>query len=242
MVLKIDFQSDGISTAMTDAPFDQALAELQQQNFSIIPLWLNAQLRIKAGYDHLISKNGDYVGNYVREGTLYNSGENIRLLRESLCLKNPQVAIQANRDGREHTDITPEDINEAIKDSLEIRARDLDEKGRNLILSTETLGTDEYGVWLFGGEGTTEQKQANAQSYGDWLRSSPQKIEQIRLCVDPRRYFASVRKAYATQVWFFGFDSATLRCGFDGAGLDYVNGVRGALINSADARKIAPSN
>ncbi len=203
-------------------PFNQGKAELEREGFEIPSTWRNTELRIKEGYKSNISTNG----NWVKEGPLYLKGDNTRLLPIGLPFKNPIGATNAHRNGGEYTSLNAQEVEQARAEGLEVNPKDLNEKG-NIVIPTRRFGSDKYGIWSFGGEGTDEEKSKRAQNYGDWLLNSPFKIESINVYLDNANYTEGVGD-HANQFWLCGVVGVG-RSGLVGGsrGRDYYDRVLG---------------
>lgn len=84
----IDIITEDIESGITYAPFDQALLQLDEANHRIIPLWLDAQLRITEGENTIFGINN---GNYVKEGCVYMRKQRGIIVRHSPFLNNPSL-------------------------------------------------------------------------------------------------------------------------------------------------------
>jgi len=220
--IQVDIKPLGLASAVCPAPFDQALETLVKQGYQIIQLWQNALLREQKGYSHSVSTSG----NWVREGDLYIPGENTRLLRNSLCLNNPKQATQAHRDNQEYTLLTSEEIEKARTQGLEIKAQDLD-KYDDLIIPTKEFGSNNYAIFLFGGQGTDTEKSKRAKTHGQWLLDSPKKLNKITIFLDNKNYVNKKCKPYANQLWLRSLGDNSV-VGYS-RNLSCNSGVRGVL-------------
>lgn len=98
-MVKPDYKNNELETTVVARPFDTALAELTNDNYQLISLAQNAQLRLEAGARHEISQ----YGNYVEQGAVHHEGEKGIVLAKSYLLVDEKLiclAVEANRKGK----------------------------------------------------------------------------------------------------------------------------------------------
>ena len=216
MAIKIDIKPTGIESAIVSAQFNEALNELEDNNYKIISIPQNAQLRIEQGKDAYISRNG----NWVREGILYVPNGKNHFVRNSPILGSAKEATQAHREEKE---LFPTEIQiaEALKDSIEYTQKDI-------TVPTKRLGEDPLSVFVIGGGDS-----AKAQLYGDFLKEAG--IKKLPFwAVTDRDYINKQPETFARQVWFGVLGSRSVVNG-DSGDLGDANGVRGVRSVSGEA-------
>lgn len=187
--------------AKTLAPFNKgkkAVDSAEGGKFKIPRIWLNQQVREERGYEDDVSKNG----NWVLEGILYVKDKRI-INPTGLSYLHPNEAVKSHSQGGEYTleTCTQDEIERAIANGLEIKADDLDSDG-DLVIPCKDFGSNQYSLFLFGGEGKDKEKSKRAENSGEWLIKSPQEINKITLYLDKQKNIKKVGKDYATQMWF----------------------------------------
>ena len=216
MAIQVDIKPTGTESAVVSAPFDQALSELESNSYKVISIPQNAQLRIKQGKDHYVSRNG----NWVREGVIYVPNGKNYFVRNSPILGSAKKATQAHREGKEFF-LTEVQVAEALKDSIEYPQKDI-------TVPTKRLGDEELTVFAIGGGDS-----AKAQAYGDFLKEAG--IKEIPFwAVTDRNYINKQTSPFARQVWFRSLGS---RSDVDGSywDLNRAIGVRGVRSVSGEA-------
>ncbi|MBI2629114.1 hypothetical protein HYW74_03455 [Candidatus Pacearchaeota archaeon] len=203
-----------------EAPFDAGKELIEIEGFYIPSADENARLRIQEGENAFCSNNG----NWVKEGPLYLRRDNTRLLRTGLPYLHPREATEAHKTG-EYTSLEKEDIEKGREEGLKVKNSDLD-KGGLIKMPTDSLGSDKYGLWFFGGEkGTDAEKSKRAQNYGDFLLNSRFEIKDISIKLDKQEYTDKIGD-HASQLWFNRLDN---RSELNGSNwfLHFDSGVRG---------------
>ncbi len=167
--------------------------------FKIPAVWLNQQVRQERGYEDDVSENG----NWVKEGVLYRQKANNVFTRTGLPYLHPEEAVLAHSEGREYTleGCTQDEIDKAVAEGLEIAPEDLDKDG-NVVIPCSELGSNKYGLWLFGGKGTDNERSNRARESGLWLIDSPKKITQLKIYLNNKKYSEDIGRDYANQMWF----------------------------------------
>lgn len=192
------------------APFNKGKEAVELAGggkFRIPRVWINQQAREERGYQDDISRNG----NWVKEGILYSQDKRV-ITPTGLCYLHADKFVKAHKQGREYTleGCTQEEIDQAIAEGLEIKASDLNKNG-NLAIPCADFGSNRYGLFLFGGNGTDKEISERAKKSGEWLINAPEKINEVVLCLDEQGYSRKLGKDYAAQMWFRGL--------VDGSGL-----------------------
>src|SRR3989344_6163338 len=176
-----DVKPTGIDSAYVEAPFDEAKAELEADGYEIISLKQFADLRIAQGKDSHVAN----YGAYVKEGFLYVPQKGIFLVRNSPIMANAKAATKCHRNNSEFY-ITPEEVEETLKDSVEV-------KNSNPI-PTNRFGDEELKAYAFGD---------SAKAYGEFLREAG--IKQMPI------YLASMeKKPFARQAWLHRLGGGSL--------------------------------
>ncbi len=160
-----------ISTAYVCAPLVLAKHILRANGYDGIKLWENAQLYLQEPENEAIL--GEEV--LTAQGVLYVPNENPRVIpigphwiyaAEATKAASQDASLKFKR----------ERIQSLLEQGFEIRRSDLNEG--LLVLNPRDLGSNEYGLKLFGGDGTDEIRSKRAQSFGDWLLNSKHKIDE----------------------------------------------------------------
>jgi hypothetical protein len=198
-----DIKPRGTDSAYVSAPFDDAKAELESNGYRVISLEENARLRMQEGKDSYVSGNG----NWTREGVLYLPDKRIFLTKNSPIMDNAKDATDCHRQGKDFY-LTPEQIEKALADSVEIKDRKF---------PTNRLGENELTVYAFG---------ETAKQYGEFLKKAG--IEEMPV------WLADVQdKPFARQLWFWVLDG---RSGLGGSDRNLLGSsrVRGVRISGAE--------
>jgi len=203
--ITIDIRPIGIESAMVYAPFNRALAELQENGYKLISLPQNALLRIQRGEDAYISKNG----NWVREEVLYIPKERNKLVRVSSILESATKATQAHRNNKEFYP-TRKQIERSLIDSIDFPEEIIE-------IPTNRFGSEALTVYAFGGE-------IEARAYGRFLRESG--IKEMSVYPVGKDYVNKQSQPFSRQLWFWDLN---LRSRFSGYGrsLNGDNRMRG---------------
>ena len=180
MEMTVDIKQTGIESAILCAPFDRALTELQKNDYKLISLPKNAQLRIQQGKDHYVSKNG----NWVKEGILYVPGERSKLVRVSPILESAKEATHAHRTGKEFYP-TKEQIEQSLTDSV-----DFPEK--IIRIPTNRFDWGALTVYAFGGE-------KKAKAYGEFLDDAG--IKEMPVYAISKDYVNKQSQPFIRQLW-----------------------------------------
>ncbi len=191
------------SIARVIAPFNKgkkAVESARGGKFRIPSTCLNQQAREERGYQDDVSRNG----NWVREG-VYRQKENNVLTSTGLAYLHPDEAVLAHSNGKEYTleACTQDEIEKAIAEGLIILPEYLDENG-NLKIPCSDFGSNQYGLFFFGGKGTDKEKSDRAKASGAWLINSPEKTTEVVVYLDGEDYSRKIGKDYANQMWFRG--------------------------------------
>ena len=109
------FSKTTVTSAISYGKFSSLLNEFRRQQFALISLKENAELRIHKGKNSAES----WTGNYVREGFLYIPHKGIFLVKNSPINDHVNQADDANMMGFEYG-ITMEDAEKALQDSVHI--------------------------------------------------------------------------------------------------------------------------
>ncbi|MFA5173843.1 MAG: hypothetical protein WC438_01550 [Candidatus Pacearchaeota archaeon] len=191
-----DIKPRGIASAYVDAPFDKGKTELEANNYHIISLEENANLRMQEGKDAYVSRNG----NWTREGVLYVPDKGIFLTKNSPIMTNAKEATNCHRKGKEFY-LTNEQIEEALADSIELKAENI---------PTNRFGENSTAVYAFGD---------SAKQYGEFLKDTG--IKEMPVCLVNLE-----TKPFARQMWFRYLDCKSELCGYKDLGFDIgVRGV-----------------
>jgi hypothetical protein len=203
MEIKVDIKSTGIESAIIYAPFDRALTEFQKNDYKLISLPQNAELRIQQGKDHYVSKNG----NWVKEGALYVPRKGRFITRHFTVLDDPRKATQAHKKEKEYF-VPGEQVEMALEDSVHV-PYDVNE------IPTDRFGENAIAMFCFG---------KNAKDYGLFLKDVG--ISNMPLWFNEEDYVQEQEKPYANQLWLGRLD---FRSGLYGycKGLDYYVRSRG---------------
>jgi len=207
----IDIRPTGIESTIISAPFDRALAELQKDDYEIISLPQNAELRIQEGKDHSVSRNG----NWVQEGVIYFPKERNKLVRVSPILESAKEATQAHRTIEEFYP-TREQIEQSLTDSIDFPEKTIE-------IPTNRFDSEALTIYAFGGE-------KKAKAYGKFLREAG--IKEMPVYAVDKDYVNEQSQPFARQLWFRSLD---YRPGLDGDywGLGYdILRVRGVKVGA----------
>ena len=190
------------SIAKASAPFNKgkrAVESAEGGKFRMPAIWLNQQVREERGYQDDVSRNG----NWVLEGALYRQKADNVLTRTGLACLHPDEAVLAHSQGREYTleACTQDEIDKAVAEGLTIAPKDLKRNG-NLVIPCNDFGSNKYGLFFFGGEGTEKERSDRAKASGLWLIDSPEKIKELTILLDDKNYSQGIGKDYANQMWF----------------------------------------
>ena len=202
-----DIKPRGDDSAYVLAPFDEAKAVLEANNYRVISLEENAGLRIQEGRNEDISRNE----NWTREGFLCLPDKRICLTKSSPIMENPKEATDCHRQEKDFY-LTPEQVEKSLADSVEIK----DKK-----IPTNRFGENELTVYAFG---------EVAKQYGEFLKEAG--IEEM-----PVRLADVQDKPFARQLWFrnLGLRSELIGDRYLGYWyLNYYNRVRGVRGSNAE--------
>jgi hypothetical protein len=156
--ITIDTESGKLELALIYDPFDEALEALEEvgekkeEKYKIISLPQNAKLRAYCGENHLISRSGSRV----REWVLYVPNGKNKLITIPLSLKSAREATQAHREKTEFY-LTGNQLEQYLKDSIDF-------PDESIKIPTDRLDWENLTVHAFGGE-------SEAQDYGDFLNN-----------------------------------------------------------------------
>ncbi len=219
------------SVFYAEKPYDEALAMLKPAK----PITLRdlAYARIKEGYNSSLSGKGSYV----KQGIIYIKKENPLFVFDSPIISSAVEATENHRKGEEFTNFD-------VKKYLEIAEEDKKKhpsKRRVLIsattksysIPTNRFNEDEIALLAF---------KDISQEYGDFLRNSRFKINEMRVCFVNNEYVNEQTKPFERQLWLGGLGSDSRLSGY-GRSLDYDSGARGVRRESgeASAQKISES-
>ena len=163
----------------------QAVESAEGGRFKVPALSVNQQVREERGYQDDVSRNG----NWVKEGVLYQGDKRV-ITPTGLCYLHADEAVQAHQNGREYTleGCTQDEIDKAVSEGLIIKARDLN-RGGHLVIPCTDFGSNEYGLFLFGGKGTDAERSMRAEKSGKWLINAPEKISEVTLYLDGQNLY-----------------------------------------------------
>ena len=171
----VDVMPRGLVSAMVDTkPFDVAKNLLEEAGYHIPCLEENAELRMQEGEGSPVCN----FGNYVSDGILYVLQKGIFWTPNSPIMKNPEQATQCHRDKSEFY-LTPKQVEESLVGAVKINSESI---------PTNIFGENEFTAKVFG---------KNAQAYGEFLRDSRYKIQEMPI------WLVNVsNKPFARQMWF----------------------------------------
>ncbi len=223
--LKQDVTKGDLLSAYVVAPFDEGLDVLRQNDYKLISSDEQGVLRVQEGYTADVSK----FGNWVLQGPLYRKNERTLLLPAGLPLRHPVDAVHAHRNYKEYIP-SDDDIQQAIAEGLEVLPKDVDKNG-NIVVPFKSIGSDKYGMFFFGEEGTDTEKSKKAQAYGDWIvhQNNPYRIKDFVVLLDNQNYTNEVG-THANQFWLWWLENGSELIGWNWE-LDYANRVRGVRKN-----------
>jgi hypothetical protein len=167
------------------APFDKGMELLQSEGYHIPSLDELAKLRMQEGRESNVSKNGDSV----REGVVYLSKDDNRLVRKSPLLDFVQNIFRADRESRKIYIPIEKAIEKALVDSITFPAT-------NTEIPTNRFGENELTVWAFG-----DSKKARA--YGDFLKDAGIDKMPIRAI---NQYNNNRKLPFVNQLWLYGLE------------------------------------
>ncbi len=216
--LKVDIRPSRATSGVVSTPFDDALEELKRNNFELIPLSQNAELRFLQGTSSHIS----LTGNYVKEGVMSIPNKGIYLLRNSplLQLELAKEAVISHRSREEYffSEKSTKQYFEKISESQESEVFPL----VNLeAINTDKFNIDKRALWLFGNQ---------AEPYGRFLYDNG--IKEMHLKFPSQNYINQQESSFINQLFFrklFCGGSSSLE-GYD-KNLHYGGGVRGIVFN-----------
>ncbi len=226
--IKIDARTSELESSVVYKSFDKALEQLSKNDFEVISLSQNAELRIKEGKDSYVSQNG----NRVREGVIYRPNENnqILLARNSplLDLKLASRAVSAHRAGSEYH-ISEELARQYSNKSSQSPDAEVFHLDNLEPIIVEKFDKDPRARWLF---------QSQTEAYKELLEEA--KIKEMNLYFNDKDYINSQKGPYANQLWLHGLDCGG-RSVLDGGGWDLgfddsVRGVRSTFWRSQRAK------
>lgn len=153
----VDVPMGKISSAYVKAPFNEARAVLEENNYKIISLEELAGLSMQNGRNSSIFQ----TSNHVREGVLYVPKKGVFLTKNSPIIKD------SSQLGHYDTlQLSDEQVEEALADSLDISKQltiDNPEYGNCRELSASEFGRDKISNFLFG---------KNSSDYGKFLKDA----------------------------------------------------------------------
>ncbi|MDP1728674.1 MAG: hypothetical protein Q8L27_00540 [archaeon] len=190
-------------------PFDEAKAELENKDYSIITPEQFAQLRIAKGASHSVSTSGAYTS----MGDIMIPKKGRFLTPLSLVMKNPTEATQAHRNGKEFY-VSDEDTEKALENSIVIPYNQSE-------VPFNRFAEDPITAFVF---------EKIAKEYGEFLQETFKEvgITAMPLLFDYERYINSQKSPFANQLWLHGL-GGDVQSDLDGIsrGLDYGDAVRG---------------
>ena len=206
-----------LKTKVVSKPFDQALKELEEDNYRVISLIENAQLRIQEDSNSDVSK----YGNWTREGILYIPKKGNFLVRNSPILYSAELATDSHRNGKEFYP-TNTAIEKALQDSVKF-------PNKSTEIPVNDFKNNPLTAYAFG---------ENAEEYGNFLKEAG--INAMPVWVADEDYVKKQTKPFARQMWFRDLGNGS---GLGGYGdLDYGNGLRGVSESGeASAKNIKKS-
>ncbi len=203
-----DVKKGRIKSAYVFAYFDIAKFKLEANNYKIISVEQNAELRIQEGKDASVSTKG----NRTREGFIWVPKEDsLYFTFNSLIMDSPSEATRENRKGRQFY----------IKDKQKAKAllKSVKINYNKESVPVKELHNDEVTAQIFG---------KSAQKYGEFLKDAG--INEVPFWFFDKDYVKSQDGPFVTQLWF---DYLSSRSGLGGSWcLSSSNGVRGVLENA----------
>lgn len=184
--------------------FDKAWAELKKENYELISLSLNAELRAHKGKHAEISTNG----NWVKEGVLYVPNGKNKFLPISPIPDLASKAVQAHKEEGEFY-LTKEEIEPYLKNSIDFPEETIE-------IPTYDLGFEELTIHAFGGE-------KKAENYGGFLYDEG--IEKLLIYAVDKDDVNKHPLPFVRPIWFRGFNEGSTL--FSAWGLQYHNRMRG---------------
>src|SRR3989344_597823 len=205
-----DITSGDLLSAYVVASFDEGLKLLQKNNYSLIYLKENAQLRIEQGAEAYVSQ----YGNWVSEEVSYIPYKGIYLSKAGILNRNVKKATQSHRDGTDFY-LTDDQVEEYRSDCVLLSDLSWD-------FSIPTNRFNEYEItnYAFG-----EQ----AEAYGNFLKENGIKEMPIWLTNMQDKPFAKKLR----------FSSLGFRSGLNGGSGDlciYLNRARGVRKNIQESK------
>ncbi|MBI4158941.1 hypothetical protein HY500_01635 [Candidatus Woesearchaeota archaeon] len=158
--ITVDIKSSIAYSAYVKANFDKGKEVLEQEDYRIISLRENAQLRMQEGKDAFVSRKG----NWVREGVIYVPKRGVFLTRNSPIMANAQEATDCHRNEQEFY-LTNHQIEESLVDSVELSDKPI---------QTNRFAEDPITVYAFGDI---------AEQYGQFLENAGIKEMPVSLLV-----------------------------------------------------------
>ncbi len=216
-------QKRKMNTKLVVAPFDRAIAQLNDAGYKPASLRNAAQARIQQGRNADVSTNGFYVA----ETVLYIPGRGNYLVpaEYSPILASPTEATNAHRNGSEFY-VEQEKAEQIAQNSIVFPAKDIE-------VPTNRLSQEELFAKSMG--------EDTAKEYGEFLAEAG--INAIPIVTIPQDYVNKQKQPFAKQPWLWSLDSRSELYGFDWLlGLLYgdsgVLGVRRGKTGGASAQKI----
>src|SRR3989338_8171537 len=200
-----DVTKGDLLSAYVEAPFDDGLEVLQEDDYRLISLQENLRLRIQEGYQADISR----FGNRVLENAIYVPKRGRFLTRIPIIDENAREATQDQRNGKDFY-LNENQVEECLTDCVELTSK---------FVPTNGFGEDEITKYAFG---------EHAENYGKFLKGYG--IEEMPIWLAGIR-----NKPFARKVWFPWLGGGSgLHCGVgDLCGDD--DGARGVRHNSGEA-------
>ena len=202
----------GIESAITYAPFDEALESLTKNGYELISLEENAELRIQQGKDHYVSKSQ----NWVKEGVLYIPRKRNKLVGVSPILESAKEATQDHR-AEEEFYPTEEQIEQSLIDSIDFPEKTIE-------IPTDEFGSRALTIHAFGGE-------KKAKAYGEFLDDAG--IKEMPIYAVDKDYVDKQGRPFARQLWFRALGNRSMLYNFWGIYYeDRMRGIKNKIRNN----------
>jgi hypothetical protein len=169
--LEVDYQQEGVISAVVTAPFDVALDVLGQKNFRLITPAENAELRLKAEHGSRIREYGNFVDawvmycpkawfNHKDGGAKFGLGGKVRNFLNSGVRINVADAMNHFRSGAE-VEYYPDDetIGEFLKKAVTFPDESLPTSSQGGVKSDYLTGDSELIVHMLGGGDATKASE-----------------------------------------------------------------------------------
>jgi len=186
MELIRDFVRLGVESAYIDASYKSAKPQMEKEDYQIISIPQNVDLRLLAGRDSSVSRKG----NWVREGILFVPGKQTRFVRNSPLFGRSLDGLEESKEYY----LSDKEVESALENSIEYPSE-------SRKVPTNRFGEDDFAVYAIG-DGDSNR----ASQYGFLLLDA--EVEEISFLSMNREFMRECEQSdsrpFIRQIYFEG--------------------------------------